>query len=382
MLSFARRPALMVLLLATMFAACAAPTDTGTTNAGATPTVASATGTPPAGTATATVPATSGGVTSCAAQPGNADCAPGPGIQDATLFVEPDAAATPIVQAIQGAQHTVQLEIYLLTDTDVIHALEDAANRGVAVQVMLEGHPYGSGSVTPQETIAALTAAGVQAKEANPVFQYTHAKFMVIDGQTAFIASANDTKTALGGSSYGSDRDYIVQDTDAADVSECQVIFTNDWNRTTPTLTDRNLIVSPVNSRAKILALIASAKTTLQLEEEEMVDQPTVDALIAAAQRGVQVGVVVPKPRSGSQDGTEEAQLTQAGVHVTVIDDRATGRPYIHAKIIIVDGALAYVGSINVSGTSYDANREVGVLIANPQVISQLTATFNQDFGA
>ncbi len=311
------------------------------------------------------------------------DCTANGGIQAATLYVEPEAGESPIVNAIKGAKQSIELEMYLLTDRSTINALEDAAHRGVKVQVMLEAHPAGSGSTTPQETMSALNAAGAQAQPTNPAFQLTHAKMMVIDQKTAYISSANYTKSALGGSSGERDRDYIVMDPTAADVQECNAIFTADWARTQPTLSDPNLVVSPVNARAKILALINGAQSSLHLEEEEMSDPATISALVAAAKRSVQVEVVVPKPSSSSSsDASGEAQLTQGGVKVVAIDDAVKNADYIHAKMIIADGKLAYVGSVNVSTASYDDNREVGVLIANAQIIAQLNDTFSQDFGA
>ena len=330
---------------------------------------------------------TTGGSTTTGSQPTaapcTANCTAGGGIQEATLVVQPDAGDTPVVNAIQGAQKSVDLEMYLLTETNVIHALEDAANRGVNVQVMLEAHPVGSGSVTPQETLAALNAAGVHAQTTNPAFALTHAKLLLIDGQTAYISSGNFTKSALGGSSYTADRDYLIVDTNATDVQECNAIFTADWGRTTPQLSDANLVVSPVNARAKLVALINSAKQSLHIEEEEMQDPQIIAALSAAAQHGVTVEVVVPKPSSSNNsDAQGEQQLTQAGVHVVQVDDRSGHNLYIHAKIIVADGALAYVGSVNVSTQSMDKNREIGVLVANSSVIQQLDASFTQDYGS
>ncbi len=312
--------------------------------------------------------------------PCTANCTTGAGIQAAAVFVQPDAGDAPVVGAIRGAQKSVALEMYLLTETNVIHALEDAANRGVNVQVMLEAHPVGSGSVTPQETLATLNAAGVKAQPTNPAFALTHAKLLIIDGQTAFISSGNFTKTALGGSSVAADRDYLIVDTDAADVAECSAIFTADWGRTTPQVSDPNLVVSPVNARPKLLALINGAKQSLHIEEEEMQDPDIIAALGAAEQRGVKVQVVVPKPRSsGNSDAQGEQQLTGAGVQVVQVNDRVNHNPYIHAKIIIADGTLAYVGSVNVSTQSMNGNREIGVLVANTTVIGQLDAVFTQD---
>ncbi len=317
------------------------------------------------------------------AVPCAAGCTGGAGIQEATVYVQPDAGDRPVVNAIKGAQKSVALEMYLLTETNVIHALEDAANRGVTVQVMLEAHPVGSGSITPQETMATLNAAGVKAQPTNPAFALTHAKLLLIDGQTAYISSGNFTKTALGGSSAAADRDYLIVDTNAADVATCNAIFAADWNRTTPQVDDPNLVVSPVNARPKLVALINGAKQSLHIEEEEMQDPGIIAALSAAAGRGVNVQVVVPKPSSASNnDAQGEQQLRGSGVRVVQVDDRSNQNLYIHAKIIIADGTLAYVGSVNVSTQSMNKNREVGVLVANAAVIRQLDASFAQDIGS
>ena len=64
-----------------------------------------------------------------------------------TLFVEPDAGRTPIIDAIDSAQKEVLVEVYLLSDKSVINALDKAKNRGVSVKVMLEEHPFGGGSL-------------------------------------------------------------------------------------------------------------------------------------------------------------------------------------------------------------------------------------------
>ena len=144
----------------------------------------------------------------------------GGGAMGVQIFVEPAAGETPILHAVESAQRSVWVEVYLLTDTNVIHALEDAAQRGVDVRVLLEPDPYGSGATSPQQTLQELQAAGVQAKDADPAFHYTHEKALIIDGATLFILTANLTKSGLGGTSYAANREYGVIDTTAADVAE------------------------------------------------------------------------------------------------------------------------------------------------------------------
>ncbi len=316
---------------------------------------------------------TSGGgtVTPCA----GSDCAPGAGAGNGVqVFVEPSAKATPITQAIAAATKSVWIEVYLLTDRDVINALENAANRGVDVRVLLEMHPYGSGSVSPQEVLQELQSAGVKAEGADPTFHYTHEKAMIVDGATLFVMSCNLTYTGLGGGS-SPDRDYGVIDTNAPDVQEASNIFQADWQRQTPTLNDPNLVVSPVNARAKLSALIASAHHTLFVEDEEMYDTQSENDLIAAAQHGVNVEVILPSS-AASSSGSDVARLTQGGVHVRYIDS-----PYMHAKLIVADSAEAFVGSENFSSTSLDENRELGILLADSTAVSTLDQTFSDDWG-
>lgn len=300
-------------------------------------------------------------------------CALGQGVRDVQLFVEPDAGAKPVTSAIAAATRSVWVEVYLLTDAPVIAALEDARSRGVDVRVMLEEHPYGYDVVAPQRTLQTLTTAGIQAKFANSAYTYTHAKMLIIDGATLFILTANLSQSGLGGSNLGRNREYGVIDTHGEDVAEAAAIFLADWNRRQPVLHDTNMVVSPVNSRAKITRLIANAQSSLLIEDEEMYDTSSEDGLIAAARRGVRVRLILP----GSADiqSADVARLKAGGVQLVYVS-----APFIHAKVIVADGRLAFVGSENFSATSLDENREVGLLLADAMALATITTTFERDW--
>jgi phosphatidylserine/phosphatidylglycerophosphate/cardiolipin synthase-like enzyme len=177
----------------------------------------------------------------------------------------------------------------------------------------------------------------------------------------------------LGGSSLGRNREFGVIDTHGEDVAEAVAIFQADWNRTQPMLHGANLVVSPVNSRAKITALIASAQTSLQIEDEEMYDTSSENALIAAARRGVSVRLILPGP--ADIEVADVARLKAGGVQLVYVS-----APFIHAKVIVADGRLAFVGSENFSSTSLDENREVGLLLADTTALATITTTFERDW--
>lgn len=287
------------------------------------------------------------------------------------LFTEPAAGEQVILDAINNAQQSVWLETYLLTDTNVIQALENAAQRGLDVRVMLEPHPYGGGS--PQSTLDALTAAGAQAKDASSAFTLTHEKGMIIDGTTAYIMTCNFTYSALN----GKNREYGLIDTATADVQGVTNIFNADWNRTADQVTDPELVVSPDNSRTMLTNFINNATTSLIVETEEMVDSKIEQALVSAAQRGVAVQVILPTPRSSSSDPNAQGISTISAAGVKVEEDPQL---YIHAKMMVADGTIAYVGSENFSSYSLDTNRELGLLFSDQTLISSLQQTFQGDW--
>jgi phosphatidylserine/phosphatidylglycerophosphate/cardiolipin synthase-like enzyme len=69
------------------------------------------------------------------------------------------------------------------------------------------------------------------------------------------------------------------------------------------------------------------------------------------------------------------AALADGGVDVRVVD-----APYVRAKLFVVDGAAAFVGSQNPTATSLDQNRELGIVVAEPAILRRLRATFEADF--
>jgi cardiolipin synthase len=302
--------------------------------------------------------------------------AAGTGVQGLQVFVEPDASYQVVTNAIQGAKKSVWVEMYLLTERHVISALEEAAHQGIDVRVMLEGHPYGSGSSSPQQTIDKLNAAGVQAKTTNPGFALTHEKGMLIDGSTAFIMSSNFTLSALGGSSSTTNREYGIIDGNQQDVQAVAAIFNADWNRSTAQFNDSNLVVSPVNSRSDFVSLINSARKTLIIEAEEMQDSGVEQAIVSAAGRGVQVQVILPVP-SGSSDSNSAGIQTIKQARAQVKEDT---KFYMHAKMMVIDSQTGFVGSENISTASLDRNREVGIIIADQNVLATLQQTFQQDW--
>ncbi len=288
------------------------------------------------------------------------------------VFVEPTDGYKPVLDALNSAQSSILVEMYLITDKNIINALTGASSRGVKVKVMLEDWAYGS----PNDFKAimdSLNSSGVSVEASSPAFSLTHEKAIVIDRKVALIMTLNQAHTA-----YTKNREFGLIDYDANDAVEIASAFEADWNRTAPELSDPNLVWSPVNSRDRIIGLIDGAQKSLEIENEEMQDHEVEDHLIMASKKGVDVKVVM-SPSNSKKDANAPGRdaLIKGGVEVHLVKT-----PYIHAKIIIADGLKAFVGSENFSPTSLDRNRELGILIDDSRIIQVLSSTFDADWNS
>jgi len=54
--------------------------------------------------------------------------------------------------------------------------------------------------------------------------------------------------------------------------------------------------------------------------------------------------------------------------------------PYMHSKMLLVDGEVAYVGSINFTNNSTGSAREAGLIFSNASAAATIGATFNSDW--
>jgi len=286
-----------------------------------------------------------------------------------SLVVEPDDGIAPVANALAQAHSTVDLVVYELEDPQLEAELADDEARGVAVRVLLD-NLSSFGNHPNQAAYDFLQSHSVPVEWTPKYFPLTHQKTLVVDGTEALIMTFN-----LATKYYTTSRDFAVVDDDARDVAAIAAAFDSDWrgSRTTASAAD-NLVWSP-GSSAMLLALIASATTSLDVYNEEMADPRIIAALEAASRRGVDVRVDM------SYDTNWKAafnELVVAGVGVRTYSSSATF--YIHAKAIIADGAKAFVGSENFSTQSMDGNRELGILVARPDIIGQLEETFEADW--
>jgi cardiolipin synthase len=317
-------------------------------------------------------------VAGCAPAPlgGSAPVAAAPG---ARLLVSPagplsgQAAAEgtgAVLEAIAGARARVRLAMYLFTAPDALAALAAARAAGRQIEVLLERTPYGDEHGN-EPAFAALLAAGVDVRWVDAPRGLLHAKLLIVDGACAYVMTLNFTRSGLG-----ANREYAVVDCLPADVRRADEL----WAAAAlgadepPAAPGNHLVASPWNARPRLTAAIDAAGSSIDVEMEELSDAALVSRLEAAQRRGVQVTLVAPaRDRSAATDQAL-ARLAGSGVAVRVLES-----PGVHAKAMVIDRRLVYVGSVNFTRASLDDNREVGWMAEDPAMAARVRATIATD---
>ena len=282
------------------------------------------------------------------------------------VSVLPDAGATPFVSVLGRAAKTIRVMVYEIGTGPIIDTLEAKARAGVKVQIILDVAQKN----TNQKYMDRLVAAGAEVIWSDTKFQFMHAKVLIVDGAEAVISTGNYAAFRMP-----LERNFVVRDADAADVDVLVKLFDADFARTDPDLTCTRLLISPVNAKQRLLDFIASAKTDLLVESMQLADNDVRDALAARKAAGVTVRVLLADPGWITANTDAAAFLASHG-----IEARHMKSPGVHVKAVVVDGNLAYAGSINLSWTSLTKNREVGLLITEPTNVTAMHSTMTADW--
>ncbi|HEY9854312.1 MAG TPA: phospholipase D-like domain-containing protein [Stenomitos sp.] len=309
-----------------------------------------------------------------------------------SLVVMPDAGPDFLLKAIQGAKKSITLEMYLLTYTGITQQITDAliakSKAGLDVRIILENQPFimptppkpGEPPKPPinvnRAAFEALTAGGVRVKRSSPQFAFTHEKCMVIDQKVAYIMTMNFSNAALQ-----KNREYVVIDESPSDVAELNRIFQADWDETPIVPKDPDLVVSPSNSKERILTLINSAQKSLAVQVEFIDDADVVAALASRQKAGVELTMQLSyqRPEGDNDSNARELQQLNAAGITKIKFIKTLG---LHAKLIVADNAKAYVGSENFTTNSLTRNREMGIIVKDQTIVSKLAEIAAKDWAA
>jgi cardiolipin synthase A/B len=313
-----------------------------------------------------------------------------------------------MLEAIDRARDSVWLSTYIFQSDRVgrqfVDALAAAVRRKVQVRVLVDG--IGEWYDWPH-VVPILRRAGVRAERFLPprllppslaLNCRNHRKILTVDGAVAYIGGMNLGGREVGGSTGRrmSDIHFRLRGPIVAQLAEA---FAEDWlfasGETLPLpvvqwhagdCTCRAVTAGPDEDLDKLLLIILSAVTGAERQVQIMTPYfipplELVAALETAALRGVEVSLVL--PRRSNLRYIDWATLhwipalVRRGVRVHLQEP-----PFSHAKLFVIDGRYAHVGSVNVDTRSLRLNFEIAVEVYDRDFCGQLAEFITQRAGS
>jgi cardiolipin synthase len=287
------------------------------------------------------------------------------------------AAFSAIVDVLGRARRSIELELYEFQRIDLAGLILDAHDRGVEVTAIEDPSENSSRSIWAQ-----LQQGGVKVI-AFPIERLTidHVKLLIVDSSEAIVGGIN------WGTHSIDNHDFDVLASGAV-VNNLERVFRQDLALAgvatviPPASPDRFvqvLVTRPGDGiRAAALAAIAAARHSIEIEMYVLSDRLVLDALLAAAHRGVQLQVLLDPTQPQNADSL--ALLKAAGAAVRFY--LQAGDELLHAKAGVFDGATVLFGSCNWSRSGFTRNHELDLLVHDRMLARIFANRAQQDWAS
>jgi cardiolipin synthase A/B len=142
-------------------------------------------------------------------------------------------------------------------------------------------------------------------------------------------------------------------------------LFAADATRKTFKPTAPDLVVSPVNARARLTRFLRKARTSLDIYDPAVTDDGMIQVMKELAERGVTIRIL------------GKLEKKWQGTH---FDARAFRGRRLHVRAIIRDGRRAFIGSQSLRKLELDERREVGLIIGEAAIVKEMERVFETDW--
>ena len=300
----------------------------------------------------------------------------------------------------------------------VLQHLKAAGERGVKIRFLMEEKGI---RISTPETLEQLKAIPNLELRIIPYQRLSggilHAKYLLVDGEQAFVGSQNFDWRALAHI-----HETGLRISDAGVVGQIQAIFEQDWQAQALLVADKPvpqlpyqpkaetpqgnyLVASPraynpagvIDSQVELPRLLASAKQRVRVQvmdyaplsygpEHSRPYYATIDnALRSAAARGVKIELMVANWNTKKPDIAwlkSLAVVPNVQIKIVTVPPASSGFiPFarvIHSKMMIIDGETAWIGTSNWTGGYLDNSRNLELVLHSPVMSQRVDKLYSQ----
>jgi cardiolipin synthase A/B len=329
---------------------------------------------------------------------------------EAEVLINGDQIFPAFLDTLTSAERTLNLQTYVYWRGEIAHEVASAvcerAKAGVQCRVILDAL-----GAAKMETglISAMERAGVEVIRFRPPKPYairrvanrTHRRLMIADGRVGMTGGVGiaaewtgdaedpdhwrDTHVRVRGpvvrGMQGAFAENWLEGTGEVLAGEEHLPEVDPLNDNGPMqLVRSSAKVGDTNAEALYYLAIASAQRSMDLTAAYFVPRPAfTDALAQAAERGVEVRVLVPGPHIDK----DLVRLAGRAAYERLLDAGARIFEFqptmLHAKSLVVDGSWSSVGTVNFDNRSFQLHDEVTLCVWDEAFASRLGEVFESD---
>ncbi len=347
---------------------------------------------------------------------------------EVTVFVSPDCSFKVLQKEIRSAS-VLRVNVYLFESQDIEREVIDMLSRGGTVYILIEGSPVGGISDSEVKILRHIIEKGGEVRFSNDsLYRLNHAKYALIDSDTLILGSENWNIGGYPPDGLIGNRGWGVVISDREIFHDMSSVFEHDWahgikvspgdlpqgsksdsdepgdriGHTVFEAKDINgeftasLIIGPDNTLhyETIIETINSAEKTLYIEQAYIRrdwrndESPYLQSAINAAMQGVEVKVLLDSMWYNTNAENDNDELcnylndlaSEENLDLEARLVKRDGITKIHNKGVIVDGQRVLISSINWNKHSPTYNREIGIIIENPELAAYYTEVFLYDW--
>tara|TARA_R110002124_G_C8906620_1_gene510261 strand:- start:93 stop:1235 length:1143 start_codon:yes stop_codon:yes gene_type:complete len=312
-------------------------------------------------------------------------------------------------KAISDSEHTISFLTFVYWKGNIADEFAELfsskAKEGVQVKVLLDS--YGAFPMR-KELVDLMKESGVHVVWFRPLTRWkvwkmdnrTHRKVLICDGKIAFTGGVGIAEEWQGDARNKNEWRDTHFKIEGPAVEGIKAAFTENWIEAGNELEiDKEIIskLKPVGS-TKIQTVRTSAsvrwsdivllyQSLLQLAEKSILiqtayfnpDEKLVELLSKRAKEGIEVKIIIPGTYTDQRAtkiiaGESFEQLLDAGVELFYYQ-----KTMMHAKVILVDDALACVGSANFNHRSMLKDDEINLVLIDQEISNVLGSHFEED---
>ena len=282
------------------------------------------------------------------------------------LWISPYWIEDKLLWWFAQTRYSLSFRLYRLTRKETETLFKNLARLWVSLSWIWENKPYEWVDQDFLKLSSRLQEVGISVTDDEHLWlNFNHAKTYISDDERYLISTANLTYTSIW-----KNREYRYVWNDPEIAKSLSLLFTHDlkWEQLDKKDIDNRLLVCPDNCRHTIESKIVWSLVSIHISTQYLQDERVRDLLLDKSKE-VDVKILL----WSWQDAWWVDEFPADVVKILP-------EPYLHTKNLLIDNKVFLHGSMNLSENSLDNNREIGIVIEDPDVIEDFSRQFLRDW--